>query len=242
MLWEGTIATIYITLLSSVLAYAAGLPLGVLLVATAKGGVRPVPWLNKLLGFVVNILRSVPFLILLIAVLPLTRVIVGTTIGTNATVVPLFIASFPFIARLVEASLLEVSDGVVEAAWSMGSSPLQIIRKVLLPEALPSLINGAAIAVTTILSYSAMSGIVGGGGLGDIAIRYGYHRYETDIMFITVIELVVIVQVLQALGERWAKGSDKRLKLVAGRRLFSSARLRAVPDRIPDRIGGNGVA
>ncbi|MDR1271410.1 MAG: ABC transporter permease [Clostridiales Family XIII bacterium] len=224
MLWEGTLATIYITFLSSLLAYVAGLPLGVLLVVTSKVGVHPIVWLNKLLGFIVNILRSVPFLILLIAVLPLTRAIIGTTIGTKATVVPLFIASFPFVARLVEASLIEVNEGVIEAAWSMGSTPFQIIYKVLIPEALPSLINGAAIAVTTILSYSAMSGIVGGGGLGDIAIRYGYHRYETDIMFLTVIELVVIVQIIQAIGERWAKGSDKRLKLVAGRGLFGLGR------------------
>jgi D-methionine transport system permease protein len=221
MLLEGTWATLYITLFSTLLAYAAGLPLGVLLVTTSKDGVHPIPWLNKLLGFFVNVLRSVPFLILLIAVMPLTRAVVGTTIGTKAMVVPLFLSAFPFIARLVEQSLLEVDGGVVEAAWSMGSGPFQIIRRVLLPEALPSLINGAAIAVTTILGYSAMAGIVGGGGLGDIAIRYGYYRYSTDIMLITVIELVIIVMVFQFVGERWSKGSDKRLQVLKPTNIFA---------------------
>jgi D-methionine transport system permease protein len=212
MLWVGTLQTVYITLLASLLAYAAGLPLGVLLVVTAKGGIHPVPWLNKFLGTLVNILRSVPFLILLIAVIPLTRILIGTSIGTTATIVPLFIAAFPFVARLVESSLLEVNQGLIEAAWSMGSSPMMIVLKTMIPEAKPSLINGAAIAVTTILAYSAMSGACGGGGLGDIAIRFGYHRYQTDIMFITVIELVLLVQLIQFIGERLAKRTDKRLR------------------------------
>jgi len=214
MLLEGTWQTLYITFLSTIFAYAAGLPLGVILVVTAKDGLRPMLGLNRALGLIINILRSIPFLILLILVIPLTRLIVGTSIGHNATIVPLFIAAAPFIARLVEASLQEVDKGVIEAAWAMGSSPFKIIWKVLIPEARASLILGATIAVMTMLSYSAMSGIVGGGGLGDIAIRYGYYRYETDILFVTVVELVIIVQVLQELGERWAKTVDRRLTFV----------------------------
>jgi D-methionine transport system permease protein len=215
MLFDGLWQTLYITLLSTLLAYIAGLPLGVLLVVTSKNGIKPVIWLNKILGVVINLLRSVPFLILLILVIPITRAVVGTSIGTNATVVPLFIASFAFIARLVEASLLEVDGGIIEAAWSMGSSPFQIIRKVLLPEAKSSLINGAAIAVVTILGYSAMSGIVGGGGLGDLAIRYGYYRYQKGIMFVSVALIVIIVQILQLIGEKLTKKTDKRLRIVA---------------------------
>ena len=165
---------------------------------------------NWILGLIINLFRSIPFLILLIMVLPVTRAIVGTTIGTNATIVPLVIAAAPFIARLVESSLKEVDKGVIEAAQSMGASSMQIITKVLLPEARPSLIVGAAIAVTTILSYSAMAGFIAGGGLGDIAIRYGYHRYQTDIMLVTVVLLVLIVQVLQEAGMRLARLGDKR--------------------------------
>ena len=214
MLWEGLLGTLYMTLASTALAYVVGLPLGVLLVATAKGGIRPMPLLNKVLGVIINLLRSIPFLILLILVIPITRALVGTSIGTTATIVPLFIAAAPFVARLVEASLNEVDGGVVEAAWSMGSSPGHIIFKVLLPEAKPSLLLGAAIAVTTILGYSAMAGAVGGGGLGDIAIRFGYNRYQTDILIVTVAILVVVVQILQTLGERWAKLSDRRINFV----------------------------
>ena len=163
------------------------------------------------LDVVVNLTRSFPFLILMIAVIPLTRLLVGTTIGNNATVVPLVIAAAPFVARLVESSLLEVDGGVIEAAQSMGASTMQIIMKVLLPEALPSLINGSAIAATTILGYSAMSGAVGGGGLGKLAIMYGYNRYQTDIMFITVVLLIVIVQVFQSFGNWATKRSDRRI-------------------------------
>ncbi len=177
---------------------------------TDKDGIRPVKLLNQILGIIINILRSIPFLILLILVFPLTKSIVGTTVGSNATIVPLVIAAAPFIARLVESSLKEVDKGVIEAAYSMGASPTQIIYKVLLPEARPSLIVGSAIAVTTILSYSAMAGVVAGGGLGDIAIRYGLYRYQTDIMLVTVALLVVIVQILQEVGMKFAKISDKR--------------------------------
>ena len=193
------------------MSYVIGLPLGLALVATDKEGIYPILWLNKLLGFVVNVLRSIPFLILLIAVMPITRFVAGTTLGSKATIVPLVIAAGPFIARMVESSLKEVDRGVIEAAESMGASPFQIMFKVLLPEAKPSLLIGAAISVTTILGYSAMAGIVGGGGLGAIAMNYGYYRYQKDIMFITVILLVVIVQIMQEVGMKIATASDKRL-------------------------------
>jgi D-methionine transport system permease protein len=183
----------------------------VLLVVTEKDGIAPFVSLNKVLGVIVNLLRSIPFIILLITVMPFTRLIVGTTLGSTAVIVPLIIASAPYIARIVESSLKEVEKGVIEAAQSMGATPLQIIYKVLIPEAKPSLIVGGAIAVTTILSYSAMAGIVGGGGLGDIAIRYGYYRYETEIMLITVVILVLIVQIIQEAGFKWMKRADKRI-------------------------------
>ncbi|MGI6660018.1 MAG: methionine ABC transporter permease [Dethiobacteraceae bacterium] len=202
--------TLYMTLLSTALAYLLGLPLGIILVVTEKDGIRPQRFLNRILNFIINVIRSVPFLILLVAVIPITRFIVGKIIGSSATVVPLVIAAAPFIARLVESSLKEVDKGVIEAAQSMGASPLQIITKVMLPEALPSLIVGAAIAVTTILSYSAMAGFVGGGGLGTIAINYGYYRYQNDVMFATVALLVIVVQVLQEIGTWIANLSDKR--------------------------------
>jgi D-methionine transport system permease protein len=211
MLAQGLLDTLYMTLLSTLLAYVVGLPVGVLLVVTDKDGLKPHTAVNRVLGFIVNILRSVPFLILLIAVIPFTRFVVGTTIGSTATVVPLVIAAAPFIARLVESSLKEIDRGAIEAATAMGASPWQIVYKVLLPEARPSLILGAAISVTTILSYSAMAGIVGGGGLGDIAIRYGYYRYQTKIMLVTVAILVIVVQVFQEVGARAAKWGDKRL-------------------------------
>lgn len=210
MIVRGLGETLYMTLLSTALAYLLGLPLGITLVVTEKDGIRPQAHLNRILNLVINVLRSVPFLILLVAVIPITKFIVGTIIGSNATVVPLVIAAAPFIARLVESSIKEVDKGVIEAAQSMGASPLQIIFKVMLPEAQPSLIVGAAIAVTTILSYSAMAGFVGGGGLGTIAINYGYYRYQKRIMFLTVALLVIIVQVLQEIGTKLANLSDKR--------------------------------
>jgi D-methionine transport system permease protein len=211
MIGVGILETLYMTIVSSLIAYGIGLPLGILLVVTDKEGIAPFVVFNKALGVVVNLIRSVPFIILLITVMPITRAIIGTTIGSTAVVIPLIIGSAPYIARLVESSLKEVDKGVIEAAQSMGATPLQIIFKVLLPEAKPSLIIGSAIAITTILSYSAMSGFVGGGGLGDIAIRYGYYRYETDIMFVTVIILVLIVQVIQEMGSKWMKRADKRI-------------------------------
>jgi D-methionine transport system permease protein len=211
MLGVGILETLYMTIVSSLIAYLIGLPLGVLLVVTDKEGIAPFVALNKALGVIVNLVRSIPFIILLITVMPFTRLIIGTTLGSTAVIVPLIVASAPYIARIVESSLKEVDKGVIEAAQSMGATPLQIIYKVLIPEAKPSLIVGGAIAVTTILSYSAMAGIVGGGGLGDIAIRYGYYRYETEIMLITVVILVLIVQVIQELGFRWMNRADKRI-------------------------------
>ncbi len=202
--------TLYMTLLSTFLAYVIGLPLGIVMVVTDKSGIRPRLLLNKVLDVIINILRSVPFLILMIVLIPFTRAIAGTTIGPKAAVVSLVVAAAPFIARLVESSIKEVDYGVIEAAQSMGASPLDIVYKVLLPEAKPSLIVGSAIAVTTILSYSAMAGIIGGGGLGAIAINYGYYRYEVGIMLVTVALLVVIVQIFQETGMRLAKKFDKR--------------------------------
>ncbi len=212
LLLEGTLQTLYMTLVSTAAAYLIGLPLGVLLNISDKDGIRPMPVLNKILGFIVNFLRSVPFLILLVFLIPFTRMIVGTTIGSTATIVPLIVAAAPFVARMVESSLKEVDSGVIEAAQSMGAKPIQIITKVLLPEAKPSLLVGAAIAVTTILGYSAMAGFVGGGGLGTIAINYGYYRYQNNMMIVTVLLLVIIVQVFQEIGMLISKKSDKRIK------------------------------
>lgn len=210
MIIRSLFETLYMTLLSTTLAYALGLPLGVLLVISEKNGILPLPKLNMMLNLVVNVVRSIPFLILLIAVIPFTRFVIGTTIGSTATVIPLIIGAAPFIARLVESSIKEVDKGVIEAAISMGCSPFQIICKVMIPEAVPSLIVGAAIATTTILGYSAMAGIVGGGGLGDTAIRYGYYRYQKDIMGVTVALLVIVVQVMQEVGMKVARRQDKR--------------------------------
>ena len=208
-LWE----TVYVTVLSTFFAVVLGLPLGVLLVAGDKNGVRPLPrWLMRVIDVVINLLRSIPFLILMILVFPLARLIVGTSVGTVASIVPLVIAAFPFVARLVETSLREVNPNIVEAAQSMGATPFQIITRVMLPESVPSLISNLTIAVTTILGYSAMSGIIGGGGLGKIAINYGYYRYQFTVMLIAVLLLIVLVQILQTLGSRLAVYCDKRLK------------------------------
>ena len=212
MLVKGIWETIYMVFLSSALSYVIGIPLGIALVVTDKEGISPVPLFNKVLGLIINLLRSVPFIILLIMVLPITKFIVGKTIGSNATVVPLIIAASPYIGRMVESSLKEVDAGVIEAAKSMGASTWQIIVKVLLPEAKPSLLVGAAISVTTILGYSAMAGFTGGGGLGDIAIRYGYPRYQTDMMMVTVVLLVIIVQLIQEVAMRMSRKSDKRIR------------------------------
>lgn len=208
-LWE----TIYATFLATLFATIIGLPLGVILVTGRKDGIKPLPsLLMKLLDVIINILRSVPFLIVVIVVFPLTRVIVGTTVGTAASIVPLVVAAFPFIARLVEGSLKEVDPNLIEMAKSMGATPLQIVTKVLLQEAVPSLISNITIALTTILGYTAMSGIVGGGGLGKIAINYGYYRYNYGIMICAVIVLVILVQLIQKIGDKLSIKLDKRLK------------------------------
>lgn len=212
MLKTGIWETLYMVFASSAIAYLIGIPLGIILVVTDKDGIYPLPLFQKALGLVINLLRSVPFIILLIMVLPLTRKIVGTTLGVKAMVPPLVMSAAPYIARMVESSFKEVDTGVIEAAKSMGASTFQIIWKVLLPEAKPSLFVGAAISVTTILGYSAMAGFTGGSGLGTIAINYGYHRYQTDMMLVTVVILVIIVQIIQEVGMKLAKISDKRIR------------------------------
>lgn len=210
ILGQGILETLQMTLFSTLFAYIIGLPIGVLLVVTAKNGIRQNTAVYRVLDIIVNITRSIPFLILLVAIIPLTRLIVGTTLGSTATIVPLTLCAAPFVARLVESSLSDVDSGVVEAAQSMGCSTWQIVRKVLIPEAVPGLLRNATIAATTILGYSAMAGFVGGGGLGTIATNYGYYRYQTDVMLVTVILIVVIVQVLQSIGLKIAGVSDKR--------------------------------
>lgn len=211
LLYSGVLETLYMTIVSTFISYIIGLPLGVILVITSKGGICENLTINRILGVIVNILRSVPFLILLVAVIPVTRFIVGTSIGSNATIVPLVIGASPFVARMVESSLREVDRGVIEASLSMGASPMDIITKVMIKESMPSLIVGMALSTTTILSYSALAGFVGGGGLGDIAIRYGYQRYQTDMMMITVVLLVVIVQIIQFIGDKVSVKIDRRL-------------------------------
>ena len=210
MILKGIQETLYMTLLSTLMGYVIGLPMGVLLAVSDKDGLKPNRVLYRILDIIANIVRSIPFLILLILLIPFTRMIVGKSYGSTAKVVPLVIAAGPFIARMVASSLKEVDEGVIEAARSMGASNLRIIVKVLLVEARTSLINGATIAVGTILGYSAMAGTIGGGGLGDIAIRYGYHRYQADIMIVTVVLLVILVQIFQMVGTTLANRLDKR--------------------------------
>ena len=207
--WE----TLYSLLLEVVFAYIIGLPLGVLLVTGEKEGIHPLPgWLMKVLGWIINVLRSVPFLILMIIALPLSKVIVGTKVGTAATIPPMVIAAFPLVARMVESSLREVDHGVIEAAQSMGATTWQIVTRVMLPEAVPSLISGGTISVTTILGYGAMAGIIGGGGLGKMAINYGYYNFKFLVMWVAVIGLVLLVQIFQSAGGHLATRLDKRLR------------------------------
>lgn len=208
-LWD----TLYSLSLQTLFAYLIGLPLGVLLVTGAKDGIRPLPrWIMKILNVLVNLLRSVPFLILMIIALPLSKLIVGTKIGTEATIPPMVIAAFPLVARMVESSIREVDRGVIEAAQSMGTSTWKIVTKVLLPEAKPSLIAGAAITTTTILGYGAMAGIIGGGGLGKLAIDYGYYNFKKIVMWAAVIGLILLVQIIQTLGTKLSTAGDKRLR------------------------------
>ena len=208
-IWE----TVYVTIISTFLALVVGLPLGVLLVVGEKDGILPLPKpILSVLNAVINLLRSIPFLILMIMVFPVTRFFAHTVVGTVPTIVPLVFAAFPFVARLVESSLREVDGNIIETAVSMGASPLQIIFRVLIPESVPSLISNITIALTTVLSYSAMSGIIGGGGLGKIAINYGYYRSEKLVMFIAVFLLIVLVQIFQTVGTRMAINDDKRIR------------------------------
>lgn len=207
--WE----TVYVTLAATLFSVIIGLPLGVLVVVGEKDGIMPLPKsVLHIINVIINLLRSVPFLILMILVFPLTRLIVGTVVGTTASIVPLVIAAAPFVARLVESSLRELNPNIVETAQSMGASPFQIITKVMIPESVPSLISNMTIAVTTILGYSAMSGIIGGGGLGKIAINYGYYRYKYLVMICAVVFLIVLVQIFQTIGTKLAVKSDNRLK------------------------------
>ena len=210
MLMEGAGETLYMTFVSALFAYVLGLPLGVALIVTDKNGLHPMKTLNAILGWVVNIGRSIPFVILMIAIAPFTRLIVGKAFGTTATIVPLVIAAAPFVARMVEQSLNEIDHGVVEAARTMGASTFEIVWKVLLPESVPSLIRGVAVTVITLVSYSAMAGALGGGGLGDIAVRYGMHRYQYDVMMLTLVLIIIIVQVIQVIFDIVAKLIDKR--------------------------------
>lgn len=210
MLVTGIGETLYMSVVATILGYVFGLPMGVLLAVTDKEGLKPNQALYRILDFIANIVRSIPFLILLMLLIPFTRLVVGKSYGSTATIVPLVVAAIPFIARMVESSLKEVDSGVVEAAHSMGAGNVTIITKVLLVEARTSLITGATIAFGTIFGYSSMAGVVGGGGLGDIAIRYGYYRYEADIMIICVILLVLLVQIFQMIGMKTAAKLEKR--------------------------------
>jgi len=207
-IWE----TIYMTLLSTAIAYMIGLPLGVLLTVTDKNGLRPIRWLNSVLGFVVNIFRSIPFIIFMVAMLPVAKLVVGSSLGNGAMVVMLVLAAAPYIARMVESSLKEVSAGVIEAAQAMGTPNFKIVTKVLLPEAKPALIVGAVISTVTVLSYSAMAGTIGGGGLGQIAITYGHQRFNDDIIWICVVLIVIIVQIIQEVGMYLARRLDRRIR------------------------------
>lgn len=204
MIGNGVWETVQMTVVATLFAYIVGLPLGILLVVTGKGHILEHRVLNSIIGTIVNIFRSVPFLILLVLLIPITRFLVGTSIGTTATIVPLTVGAIPIVARMVESSLQEVPAGIVEAAQAMGASPMKIILHFMIPETVPSLLLGAAINLATVLGYSAMAGFVGGGGLGAIAIQYGYYRYQTDVLLVTVIILIIIVQVFQEAGTRFS--------------------------------------
>lgn len=210
LLLKSTAETFYMLGVSALIAAVVGIPLGILLVVTEKNGILACRLLNKPLAFVINMIRSIPFIILMVAIIPLTRLIAGTSIGTTAAIVPLTIAAIPYTARMVETSIREVPFGLIEAAESMGASPFQIIKKVLIPEALPSIIENITVVVVTLIGSSAMAGTIGGGGLGDLAIRYGYQRFQTDAMIFAVLLCVVLVIVFQAIGDVTARKIDKR--------------------------------
>ncbi|MCS0353382.1 ABC transporter permease [Vibrio ordalii] len=210
LLLMATWQTLYMVAVAGIVGFVVGIPLGVILHTTKKGGLLENTQLNRILGAIVNIGRSVPFLVLMVAIIPVTKLLVGTFIGTTAAIVPLTIGAIPFVARLIESALLEVPTGLVEAVQSMGATPIQIIRKVLLPEALPTIVNSVTITMVTLVSYSAMAGTVGGGGLGDVAIRYGFHRYDLGIMTVTVVMLIVLVQIIQSIGDKFVRRVDHR--------------------------------
>ncbi|MDU6397228.1 MAG: methionine ABC transporter permease [Veillonella sp.] len=210
LLITGTLDTLQMTVISTIMAMIIGIPFGVVLVVTSKGHILENAALNKILGAIVNATRSIPFIILMVAIIPFTRMVVGTSIGTTAACVPLTLAAIPFLARLVETSIKDIQFGVIEAAQSMGASPFQIIRKVLLPEALPTIIDNVTVLIVNLIGYSAMAGAIGGGGLGDIAIRYGYQRFQGDIMLATIIILIIMVQVIQMIGDGLSKAMNKK--------------------------------
>ncbi|WP_201837142.1 methionine ABC transporter permease [Microvirga zambiensis] len=204
--------TLYMVAVAALIATAFGLPLGVFLATSGKGELFAAPWVNRVIGVIVNATRSTPFIILVVAIIPFTRLIAGTSIGTNAAIVPLTIAATPFIARLIEGAIREVDQGLIEAARAFGATPLQIVRKVLIPEALPGIVLGLTLAVVSLLGFSAMVGAVGGGGLGDLGIRYGYQRFMPDMMLAVVVVLIVLVQAVQTIGDRLARHLNKRIR------------------------------
>lgn len=210
LLLKSLAETLYMLSISAFIAAAAGIPLGILLVVTEKNGILSCPIINKPLAFIVNVIRSIPFIILMVAIIPLTRLIAGTSIGTTAAIVPLTLAAIPYTARMVETSIREIPSGLIEAAESMGASPFQIIRKVLIPEALPSVIQNMTVIIVSLIGSSAMAGTIGGGGLGDLAIRYGYQRFQADVMIATIIVLVIIVQFMQFTGNLLSKRANKK--------------------------------
>lgn len=210
LLFESLGETLYMVAVSAGISTALGVPLGVILVSTSRGHILQNLWLNRLLGYIANATRSTPFIILMVAIIPLTRVLAGTSIGTNAAIVPLSIAAIPFVGRIVEASLREVDYGLIEAAQAMGASPFQIIRRVLLPEAMPSIVLGITLSVISLIGYSAMAGAIGGGGLGDLAIRFGYQRFRVDVMISTVVILIALVQLVQSVGDLLSRRLNKK--------------------------------
>lgn len=210
LLFKSLAETLYMLSVSAIIAAIIGIPLGILLVVTEKNGILVCPVLNKPLAFAINMVRSIPFIILMVAIIPFTRMVAGTSIGTTAAIVPLTIAAIPYTARMVETSIREIPFGLIEAAESIGASPYQIIKKVLIPEALPSIIENMTVVIVSLIGSSAMAGTIGGGGLGDLAIRYGYQRFQADVMIATIIVLIIIVQLIQFIGSTWSRKTDKR--------------------------------
>lgn len=210
LLLKSLAETLYMLSVSAIIAAVIGIPLGILLVVTEKNNILSCPMMNKPLAFVINMIRSIPFIILMVAIIPLTRIIAGTSIGTTAAIVPLTLAAIPYTARMVETSIREIPSGLIEAAESMGASPLQIIYKVLIPEALPAVIQNMTVVIVSLIGSSAMAGTIGGGGLGDLAIRYGYQRFQADMMIATIVVLIIIVQVIQWVGNNLSKKTNKK--------------------------------